>query len=129
MRSSASTQSATRPNCAARYLRKFLQAGAEMCDWPIFEVRIMDAGGLIQRHYGIWEDGRTEGFEDGDKPVLVINRIPHVVREAVNTALSWLPISEAPKDGTRILAVRDGRHAIVACDGENWCEDGVMFEM
>jgi hypothetical protein len=50
---------------------------------PAYEVKIM-AGGVVERRYRIWENGLCEGFEDGDKAVMIINRIPLIVREAIN---------------------------------------------
>jgi hypothetical protein len=44
-----------------------------MNDDPAFEVRVGD------KHYKIWRSGRTEGFSQGDAPVLVVNRIPRLV--------------------------------------------------
>jgi len=43
---------------------------------PAFEVRV----GL--RHYRIWTDGRTDGFKEGEQPVLIVNRIPLKTRLA-----------------------------------------------
>jgi hypothetical protein len=49
-------------------------------DQPAFEVRVGD------RHYRIWANGKAEGFEDGETPVLIVNRIPRVIAEAVKDA-------------------------------------------
>jgi hypothetical protein len=45
----------------------------EMTDKPIFEVRVGE------RHFIIFANGMTKGFEDGDKPILIVNRIPLVI--------------------------------------------------
>lgn len=45
-------------------------------DLPAFEMR-----DLHGKHYRIWSDGRTEGFEDVE-PRLIINRIPLLIAEA-----------------------------------------------
>lgn len=47
---------------------------------PAFEIRVRG------KTYRIWANGRTEGFEDGDAPVLVVNNIPLVVFQAVKDA-------------------------------------------
>lgn len=42
-----------------------------------FEVRVGE------KVYRIWANGMAEGFEDGDKPVTVINRIPIAIARAM----------------------------------------------
>lgn len=44
-----------------------------MTDNPIFEVYVGE------KHFRIWACGRTEGFGDEDKPVIVVNRIPRLI--------------------------------------------------
>lgn len=42
---------------------------------PDFEVCVGNPAGE-HKWYRIWANGQTEGFKDGDKPVLIVNRIP-----------------------------------------------------
>lgn len=37
-----------------------------------------------EKVFNIWANGRTEGFEDGEKPLLVINRIPQLIGDAAS---------------------------------------------
>ena len=54
---------------------------------PIFEVCVGNPSGSGFKKYKIWANGQVHGFEDGDKPVLIINRIPlEVVKALKNTA-------------------------------------------
>ena len=54
-----------------------------------FTVRVGD------RTYNIYADGRTEGFEDGDKPVMVVNRIPALVAEMTNALDRYERVTKA----------------------------------
>jgi hypothetical protein len=45
---------------------------------PFFEVRVGNPTGE-HKHYKIYADGTVEGFEDGDKPVMVINRLDRLI--------------------------------------------------
>ena len=45
---------------------------------PCFEVRVGNPA-EDHKHYKIYADGRVEGFEDGDKPVMVINRLERLI--------------------------------------------------
>lgn len=48
---------------------------------PALEVRVG------QRVYRVWASGMTEGFDDGDQPVMVVNRIPAIVSRARKDAV------------------------------------------
>ena len=46
-----------------------------------FEVRVGPLNGE-HRIYRVWANGVTEGFQDGDATVMVINKIPQLMRQA-----------------------------------------------
>jgi hypothetical protein len=62
---------------------------------PVFEVRVGDLAGE-HRHYKIYADGSVEGFADGDKPVMVLNRVPiaeAMARNEMYCELKGLPFT------------------------------------
>jgi hypothetical protein len=53
---------------------------------PIFEIIDRD------KHYKIWENGKTEGFSDSAK---ITNRIPMVIARYVNRAIEFQDIENS----------------------------------
>jgi hypothetical protein len=54
---------------------------------PAFEVRVGPLNGE-HRVYRVWANGKIEGFEDGDKPIMVCNRIPLISARARKDAMN-----------------------------------------